>query len=84
VILDKRMLALVALSDQRRGHGFLNNMAQRDLAILVGFFASERYVRLLVAQSTTCFTTLLILTAEFLVHLDWRTLHLEVAEGTFR
>jgi hypothetical protein len=83
MILHKWVLAAVALSNQRRGHSFLHNMAQGYLAILVSFFAAEWYMRFLLAQSTTRFAALLILTAKFFVHFYRRTFHFEVTEGTF-
>jgi hypothetical protein len=76
------VLAAIALSNQRRGHSFLHNMAQRDLAILVSFFAGEWNMRFLLAQSTTRFAALLVLTTKFFVHFYRRALHFEVTEGT--
>ena len=40
VLFDERMLALVAIPDQRCRHGFLDNMPDCELLVLPGFFAA--------------------------------------------
>ena len=41
-------------------------------------------MRFLLAESTARLATLGVLASELLVDLNWRTLHFEVAKGTFR
>lgn len=85
ILLDERVLALIAMSNQRGRHGFFYDMSQRELAILLSFFTAERDVRLFLTKPAACLATLLlILASELLVDLDGRTFHLEVTEGALR
>jgi hypothetical protein len=81
MLLDERVLAAVALPDQRRGHCFLHNMSQCDLSVLVSLLTSQRNMSFLFAESTTCLAAFLVLTAKLLVDFNGRTFHLEVAKG---
>ena len=48
-VFNERMLTLITFPDQRIGHGFLDDMTQGDLPVLLGLLTSEWDVRLFLA-----------------------------------
>jgi hypothetical protein len=64
VFFDEGMLAIIALPDQRSGHSLFDDMAKSNLTFFVGFFASQRDVGLLIAQSAACFAAFSVLATE--------------------